>query len=86
VTTAVQSEFHELLGDAGWLTDEDGQPYAIDWLNVAPARAIGVARPSSTHEVSACLKLCAKHRLSAVPQGGNTGLVLGSVPLGTATS
>ncbi len=37
--------------------------------------------PTSTEEVSLILKYCNQRRLAVVPQGGNTGLVGGSVPL-----
>ena len=39
-----------------------------------------VLRPKTTEEVSALLKYCNERRLAVVPQGGNTGLVGGSVP------
>eukprot|EP00884_Botryococcus_braunii_P004609 jgi/Botrbrau1/14149/Bobra.182_3s0090.2 len=38
-------------------------------------------RPKSTEEVSKILAHCNKRRLAVVPQGGNTGLVGGSVPV-----
>ena len=38
-------------------------------------------RPGSTDEVSRILRHCNEHRLGVVPQGGNTGLVGGSVPV-----
>jgi FAD/FMN-containing dehydrogenase len=40
-----------------------------------------VLRPKSTAEVSAILKYCTERTLAVVPQGGNTGLVGGSVPV-----
>ena len=40
-----------------------------------------VLRPKSTEEVSQVLKYCNDHRLAVVPQGGNSGLVGGSVPV-----
>ena len=40
-----------------------------------------VLKPSSTSEVSSILKYCHEHALAVVPQGGNTGLVGGSVPV-----
>ena len=39
-------------------------------------------RPGSTSEVSAVVALCAREGVAVVPQGGNTGLVGGSVPTG----
>ena len=38
-------------------------------------------KPRSTVEVSEILKYCNSRRLAVVPQGGNTGLVGGSVPI-----
>ncbi|MCB1261029.1 MAG: FAD-binding oxidoreductase, partial [Acidimicrobiales bacterium] len=38
-------------------------------------------RPASVDEVSGVLDLCNDHGTAVVPQGGNTGLVGGSVPL-----
>ncbi len=40
-----------------------------------------VLRPKSTEEVSKVLSYCNEHRLAVVPQGGNSGLVGGSVPV-----
>lgn len=40
-----------------------------------------VLRPNSTEQVSKILKYCNDHLLAVVPQGGNTGLVGGSVPV-----
>lgn len=39
-----------------------------------------VLRPANTTQVSALVRLCAEHKISITPQGGNTGLVGGSVP------
>ena len=38
-------------------------------------------RPKSTEEVSQILKYCNERKLAVCPQGGNTGLVGGSVPV-----
>jgi len=64
---------HVLVGDvmAGYLTD---------WRRRSTGRARAVLRPASTDEVAALVHLCSQHRVPIVPQGGNTGLVLGSVP------
>lgn len=40
-----------------------------------------VLTPTSTEQVASCLKYCNERRIAVVPQGGNTGLVGGSVPL-----
>jgi FAD/FMN-containing dehydrogenase len=44
--------------------------------------ACAVARPADTAQVAAVVRICAKHAIPLVPQGGNTGLVGGGVPRG----
>ncbi|MGH6811114.1 MAG: FAD-binding oxidoreductase [Methylocella sp.] len=44
--------------------------------------ALCVVRPGSTREVAGVLKLCQETTTPVVPQGGNTGLVGGQIPLG----
>lgn len=56
------------------------EPYLIDWRRRFTGKACAVLRPGSTDEVAAIVKLCNAARVPIVPQGGNTGLVLGSVP------
>ena len=51
-----------------------------DWRQRARGRALAVVRPGSTAEVAAVVRACAAAGVSIVPQGGNTGLVVGSVP------
>ena len=58
---------------------EDLATYGTDWTG----RFIGcpslVVRPGSTSEVSQVMQLCSKHNVAVVPQGGNTGLVGGTL-------
>lgn len=56
-----------------------------DWRKRATGRALAVVRPGRTAEVAAVVKACAAAGVSIVPQGGNTGLVVGSVPDGSGT-
>jgi FAD/FMN-containing dehydrogenase len=44
-------------------------------------RATTVLRPKTTQQVSDIVRWCASRDIPIVPQGGNTGLVGGSVPL-----
>lgn len=55
-------------------------PTERDWRGRAHGRALAVVSPSSTAEVAAIIQACAVHGVGVVPQGGNTGLVVGSVP------
>ncbi|MBV8034304.1 FAD-binding oxidoreductase [Roseateles sp.] len=68
------------LGEAGLLTGGDLSAYENDWRRRYAGKALAVARPASTDEVAAVLRLCHAHRVAVVPQGGNTGLVGGSTP------
>jgi FAD/FMN-containing dehydrogenase len=45
-------------------------------------KALCVVQPSSTREIVEVLKLCHETFTPVVPQGGNTGLVGGQIPLG----
>lgn len=56
--------------------------YETDWTRRFHGQARMVVRPGSTDEVAAVMRLCRDARAPVVPQGGNTGLVGGSVPLG----
>ena len=60
--------------------DADRAPYETDWRKRFHGRAIAVVRPGSTAEVAAVVTACRGHGASIVAQGGNTGLVGGSVP------
>jgi FAD/FMN-containing dehydrogenase len=61
----------------------DTKPYFTDWRRQYSAAAECVVRPGSTREVAEVVALCAQEKVAIVPQGGNTGLVGGSVPTGT---
>jgi FAD/FMN-containing dehydrogenase len=56
--------------------------YTTDWTRRYAGGAVCVVRPGSAGQVAAVLRACAGHGAAVVPQGGNTGLVGGSVPPG----
>lgn len=56
-------------------------PYNDDWMGKYHGHASTVLKPRTTQEVSQIVKHCNERRIGVVPQGGNTGLVGGSVPL-----
>ena len=71
----------EAIGATHVITAEaDMASYLIDWRRRYTGRAQAVLRPGSVDEVAALVRLCAEAGVPVVPQGGNTGLVLGSVP------
>ena len=56
--------------------------YAIDWTGRFEGRPRAVVRPGDGAEVAAVVGVCKEAGVALVPQGGNTGLVGGGVPLG----
>jgi len=79
----LQQLLGEIVGARNVLTaPEDTKPYFTDWRRQYSAEAECVVRPASASEVSAVIALCAREEIAVVPQGGNTGLVGGSVPTG----
>jgi FAD/FMN-containing dehydrogenase len=86
---ALLNTLRQVVGDAHVLTHEDPttdlSAWENDWRKRAQGRALAVVRPGNTAEVAAVVKACAAAGASIVPQGGNTGLVVGSVPDATGT-
>lgn len=76
-----------LLGEA-WVLDTpaDMAPFLTDWRGRFTGSALAVLRPASVDQVAALVRACAQWRVALVPQGGNTGLVLGSVPDASGTA
>jgi FAD/FMN-containing dehydrogenase len=60
---------------------QDIEPYNSDWMRKYRGQSKLVLKPGTTEEVSKILKYCNENMLAVVPQGGNTGLVGGSVPV-----
>jgi FAD/FMN-containing dehydrogenase len=74
----------EIVGKSNVLTSpDDTKPYFTDWRKQYSAVAECVVRPANTAEVARVVTRCARQGVAVVPQGGNTGLVGGSVPTGT---
>jgi len=79
----LQRRLADIVGAAHVLTAPgDTKPYFTDWRKQYSAPAECVVRPASTEEVARVVALCARESVAVVPQGGNTGLVGGSVPTG----
>ncbi|GAB3483515.1 FAD-binding oxidoreductase [Polaromonas eurypsychrophila] len=86
---STNSELIELLrqivGAAHVLTEGDLTAWVQDWRRRETGKALAVVRPGSTLEVAAVVKACVAARVSMVPQGGNTGMVVGSTPDASGT-
>ncbi|MDE2606097.1 MAG: FAD-binding oxidoreductase [Burkholderiales bacterium] len=68
------------VGAANVLTEGDLSAWEQDWRKRSRGKALAVVRPGSTDEVAAVVRACAAAGTPIVPQGGNTGLVVGGVP------
>lgn len=80
--------FKELLGAESAVIDgvtadaaDDIEPFNRDWMRKYRGHTRLVLKPQTTDEVSKVLKYCNDKKLAVVPQGGNTGLVGGSIPV-----
>jgi FAD/FMN-containing dehydrogenase len=80
-------ELRHIVGPAHVLVDGDLSAWTQDWRKRTAGKALAVVRPADTQQVASVVKTCAAYRqahpdtaLSIVPQGGNTGLVVGSTP------
>ena len=78
------ARLRSICGASNVLTHDDPgadlSAWEQDWRKRSRGRALAVVRPGSTAEVAEVVKACAAHGTAIVPQGGNTGLVVGSVP------
>lgn len=76
--------FRSFLSDEEVLASQSlGELVAFnqDWRKEYRGQSRLILLPDSTHKVSTILKYCNEKKLAVVPQGGNTGLVGGSVPV-----
>ena len=71
----------KLVGNAHVISDPAKMvPYITDYHKRFTGKALAVISPGNTREVADIVKLCKLQKIPVVPQGGNTGLVRGSVP------
>jgi FAD/FMN-containing dehydrogenase len=83
--TSLARQLAEITGGAHVLTDPGLLAgYVTDWSGRYRGTAACVVRPGSGAEVAGVLRCCAAAGVPLVPQGGNTGLVGGSVPAAAA--
>ena len=69
-----------IVGKANVLVDGDLSAYEVDWRKRSRGKALAVVQPANRQEVAAVVKACVLEGASIVAQGGNTGLVGGSIP------
>jgi FAD/FMN-containing dehydrogenase len=87
--TELLEQLRRIVGAPNVLTHDDPATDLIaweqDWRRRERGRALAVVRPAATTEVAAVVKACAAAGVSMVPQGGNTGMVVGSTPDASGT-
>lgn len=74
------SQVRAIVGDPGIVGHDQYHTYLDDRRGYYQGRARLIVRPGTTAEVAEVVRLCARHRVSVVPQGGNTGLCGGATP------
>jgi FAD/FMN-containing dehydrogenase len=78
--SSLVEQLRSIVGPANVLTEGDLGAWEQDWRKRERGKALAVVRPASTTEVAQVVKACAAAGHSIVPQGGNTGMVVGSTP------
>ena len=82
VTATDLTIFESIVGAPGVVTDpRDLESVNRDWMGRWMGASEVCLRPRNTSEVAKLLAHCHSRRLAVVPQGGNTGLVGGSIPV-----
>ncbi|QEL23150.1 FAD-binding oxidoreductase [Bosea sp. F3-2] len=80
--SAILDRMAGIVGAKNIVTDADAMvPYLKEWRDLFRGKAQGIVRPGSTAEVAELVKLAAETGTTLVPQGGNTGLVGGQIPI-----
>lgn len=70
-----------MFGPKGASTDTDElAPHLEEWRSKYFGKTQLLLKPSNAQKISSALTYCNTHNIAIVPQGGNTGLVGGSLP------
>lgn len=77
----------QTIGHSYVITEKEAmQPFLTEWRKRITGCALAVVKPGNTEEVAAIVRLCNRYHIPLVPQGGNSGLVLGSIPDNSGTA
>ncbi|MEX6632219.1 FAD-binding oxidoreductase [Hyphococcus lacteus] len=71
-----------VVGPKGIIEGDDKAPYLTEWRKRWHGATPLIVAPASTEDVAKIVKICAAEKIAITPQGGNTGLVGGQIPLG----
>jgi FAD/FMN-containing dehydrogenase len=83
--TELLNQLRTVVGEANVLTEGDLGAWEWDWRKRERGHALAVVRPASTEQVATVVRACVQGGVSMVPQGGNTGMVVGSTPDASGT-
>ncbi|MBO43736.1 MAG: hydroxyacid dehydrogenase [Rhodospirillaceae bacterium] len=74
-------QLKSIVGENGFIDNAtDATAYLTDWRGQYRGTCALVLRPNTTEQVSNIVKICAEHKITVVPQGGNTGMNGGATP------
>lgn len=83
VPADVLSRLKAVLGEGGWSQDPERlAPKLVEWRDRWHGNTPFLALPKTPQDVAAVIGICAAAGVPITPQGGNTGLVGGQIPLG----
>lgn len=81
ITTDHLEKLKQISGPKGWIDDQDHmQAFVTEPRGKYHGRTPLILLPNSTAIVAEIVTYCARHKIPIVPQGGNSGLVGGSIP------
>jgi FAD/FMN-containing dehydrogenase len=79
----ILARLKEAVGSGGFTENpQEIAPHLVEWRSKFQGHTPVMLKPKTTAEVSRLLAICNETRTPIVPQGGNTGLVGGQIPLG----
>ena len=83
IAPEILARLKQAAGPKGFTEDpQEIAPHLSEWRSKYHGHTSLMLKPASTEEVSQILAICNETRAPVVPQGGNTGLVGGQIPLG----
>ena len=80
IPPAFLDDAHAIVGSKGIFTDpNDLDPFLREQRGRYQGASSVVVQPQTTEQVAEIVRICSRHRVPIVPQGGNTGLCGGAV-------
>ena len=81
MTASIETELSQLLGSRGFTADQTTMaPWLGDWRGRYHGLARAMLSPADSAQLAETVRICARHRVPLIPQGGNTGMAAGATP------